>query len=550
MTTGDAPTPEGSSPSPASASWRNVGVVAIVLALVLIPGFSLSSATNFGGYDEWLIASLTSQGIVSFPYANRPLSLAWALPGVPALPSTLTGYLAVHLGYLLAIGLIVFGIARRLGRGDMLLALLAGAAAVAWVPLDQHRLNPLNNLMYSGATCAALLGLLLFLEWAVERGTATLLAGILAALLASRSYEGTLGLLALGAPLLLIPVARDLRRPLWRTLLAWEGPMLGLAVLAVAPLIGSGAGSYQVTGLGLDTSVSGVLGRLAQQLRWHLEPLLTTLPAELVSWRVAIATAGFAVGSLLLFGRASRAAEPARLARVALSGLALAVAGWFPMLLTAAIAEPARMQGFSAPGVGLALGAAVCLVASMAGRRWRAPVAALLGCWIVAAGTARTLALQRGWDRDGFWPAQARLLRQLVEIAPDLRPSTLVVLLDNDRVFQTSFPFRHAVKFLYEGRALGMVPEENAFLYPARFEAGGVVSEPWPAIRGPWREPVTRHGYDEVLAVRHSGGRLHLLEQWPLGGAADGEARRRYAPRSRIVPGSPPPRSAILEGPR
>lgn len=323
--------------------------------------------------------------------------------------------------------------------------------------------------------------------------------------------------------------------------------MLGLGALAVLPLLGASAGTYQTSGLGLDISVSGVLGRLVQQLRWHLGPLITSPPAELLSWRVAIATAGFAVGGLLLLRRQRWLPDRARLAGLALTGLALAAAGLCPMLLTASIAWPVRMQGFSAPGVGLALGATLSLLASVVGRRWRVPVAVVLGCWIVAAGTAWTLALQRRWEeRDTFWPAQSRLLRQLIEIAPDLRPSTLVVLLDADRAFGATFPFRHAIEYLYEGRALGVVPEGHEFLYPTRFEEQVVVTEPFPSIRQPWNEPVTRHGYDQIVVLRHSGGRLTVLEEWPFGGRPDGAAAARYAPRSRFVPGLPPERGRIL----
>ena len=322
--------------------------------------------------------------------------------------------------------------------------------------------------------------------------------------------------------------------------------MIGLVALAVLPSLGASTGTYQTSGLGLDISVPGVVGRLLQQLGWHLGPLVTRPPTELVSGRVAMATLGFAVGGVALLGREMWRPDRARLGGLVVTGLALAAAGLGPMLLTASIGWPVRMQGFSAPGVGLALGASLALVASVAGRGWRAPAAVVLGCGIVAAGTGRTLALQRGWEeRDTFWPAQSRLLRQLVDLAPDLRSSTLVVLLDSDRAFGATFPFRHAVKYLYEGRALGVVPEGHDFLYPTRFEAQGVTTEPFPSIRRSWSEPVTRHGYDEVVVLGHSGGRLTVVEEWPFPDPPDGVAGR-YAPRSRFVSGPPPERGRIL----
>jgi hypothetical protein len=55
--------------------------------------FAWVQSTNFWGSDEWLHLSLTSRGIIDFPYANRPLMLLWSLPAallVPKLWSTST----------------------------------------------------------------------------------------------------------------------------------------------------------------------------------------------------------------------------------------------------------------------------------------------------------------------------------------------------------------------------------------------------------------------------------------------------------------------------
>ncbi len=72
-------------------------VALAALLLVFGSGFSVVRSTNFGGLDEWLIVSLTSQGIVDVPYANRPLELrASASRCSWVCPATLAGFLVVH----------------------------------------------------------------------------------------------------------------------------------------------------------------------------------------------------------------------------------------------------------------------------------------------------------------------------------------------------------------------------------------------------------------------------------------------------------------------
>jgi hypothetical protein len=206
------------------------------------------------------------------------------------------------------------------------------------------------------------------------------------------------------------------------------------------------------------------------------------------------------------------------------------------MLLTPATVAPAKMQGLSAPGFGLMLAALVLLAVSLVPERARLPLTLALSCGLVALGTGRTLALQREWDERSAYPAQRLLLEQLVGVAPDLRPGTLVVLLDGEAVFPATFTFRHAVLHAYGGRAAGHVYRGHDFLYPARFEAGGVEVLPWPVIREAWREGVHRYAFDAVVVVRHAGGTLRLERTWPadLPGAPGTEA---YAPDVRIVRG-------------
>jgi len=511
------------------ARWA---VVALSLALVFWTGFSAVRSTNFGGYDEWLVVSLTSRGIVGFPYANRPLALAWALPGVLGLPSGLGAYLLAHTAWLFLSGLVVLAIARRLAPGAPRLAALAAAFALTWAPLDAHRLNPLNNLEYSGATLAALLALLLLLEWAAGGRRAFLAGAFLCAFVAARSYEGTMGLLGPGGAVLLLALGEHRRRPAGVVLTAWAGALAGVAAAVALPLVSSPTGSYQLSGLRFSLEPGGVLTRLVQQAGWHLGPLAAAPPL----WSGRLVAAAAAMAMALVASPAGEGVPRRRLAWLGVAGLGLGVAAWSPLLLTPATVAPAKMQGLSAPGFGLMLAVGTLLAASLLPGRARLPATLALSCGLVALGTARTLALQREWDERSAFPVQRLLLDRLVSLAPDLREGTLVVLVDADGVFPATFTFRHAVSYLYGGRAAGLVHGGYDFLYPARFDTDGVATLPWPVVREPWREPAHVYGYDALVVVRQAGGELTLERAWPADlPSAPGTAG--YAPLARIVRG-------------
>jgi hypothetical protein len=514
-------------------------VTLVALLLVFGSGFSAVRSTNFGGFDEWLVVSLTSQGIVDIPYANRPLNYAPALPGALGLPSTLTGFLVAHASYLLLGGLTLFVLVRRLEPEGRQLAVLAAAVTLVWAPLDRHRLNPLNDVWYSGAALAVLVALLLLVEWAASGRLWALAAGFALAFVAVRTHEGTLGLLSLGGAGLLVALGDRRRRPLWSALLIWESLMSALAAVAVLPLLESP--SYQLSGLGLDLAGSGVLARLLRQLGWELGPLVAPV-SDLASWRVAVAVLAAALGFVAIGGPTTLPRK--RTTLLAAVGLVAGISGWLPIVFSPSIVTPERMQGFAAPGFGLALGALVTLAASFVRGKGQAVVAVALGCWIVAVGTARTLEAQRNWDRESYYPAQSRLLGELASLAPDLRPGTLVVLLDGQAVFPATFTFRHAVSYVYGGRAEGLVIGGFDFLYPSRFLPDAVEISPWPVVREAWRSPQRRYRHNAIVVVREVEGRLVLVDRWPpelppTPGAA------RYHPLERIREAGPHGRPVI-----
>jgi hypothetical protein len=548
MTPGPAPEPGGETPlSKRAMLWMLLGILGTFGSQ-----FSWVRATNFGGIDEWLCISLASQGILDFPYANRPLVLLWALPAAKGLPHDLLGYYLVHAAYLVIAGWFVFFLCRHVAPRSPHLGFLAGVIAVVWAPLDFLRLDVVL-LIYSGLTVGTLLSMLLLLTSWRRRSPPILALGMLVGFVAARGYEGVVPLL-FAAPLLLATEMGDQRRRFWAWVAAWESVVLLAVVLIVLPFLQPpGSGSYQGSGLGLDPNPWRVLVRLAQQYAYHLLPLVTTPVRELAVPAAAISVAVFALAHRLARRSGPNALDgpEARGRLLALLGVGLLLAGlgYSLFTLSPAIQTAARTQFLSSPGMGIGLAAGVGWVVTWLPARWRSLGVMVLGSWIVAVGTARTVAMQREWDESiGRFPAQHRTLAQLTELAPRLVPHTLVVLIDDAGAWPATLTFRHAVEYLYPGQGSGLVWGAEEFLYPAHFGPQGIFCVPWPILWRAWNTGPTLHGYDQVVVVGLSAAqKLFLWERWPPA-LPPLPAGATYAPRSRFeMQGPLPPERAILK---
>jgi hypothetical protein len=158
----------------------------------------------------------------------------------------------------------------------------------------------------------------------------------------------------------------------------------------------------------------------------------------------------------------------------------------------------------------------------------------------------RTVALQsEWWDSRTAYPEQRRALLELTAVVPDVAPGTLLIVIGSG-AWPLDMTFRHAVRYLYEGRAVGHAVDAPEYLNETRYEPVGVRSIPQPVLHRAWREAPTLHGYDAIVAVREDAqGRVRLLEAWPseLPALPPGAS---YAPRARIRLGPRLRRLAIL----
>ena len=536
--------------APARAGLR----AALALSLVALAQFSAWRPTNFAGVDEWLILSLNSRGIVSFPHANRPLHLLWGLPGFALTPYRFEGYFLVHVLYLVGGAWLTWWLVSRIAPRPPALALLAAAFALTWAPLDMARLATVQMLAIAGSTGAVLLALALLLE-AWRRGHIwPLAAAIGLGFLAVRSYEAALAPLLAG-PLLLraAPDPTTPGRPASRLRfsLAWLVALGVLAVIVAAPfLTRGGEATYQAEVHHADFDPVRWAGRMGRLYAFHLGPLLLVDAALFLNAGAVLAVLALVVGGLPALRRPEPGADPGvgrgALLSLAALGLVLAGLGYSMFALSSSIATATRTQFFAAPGIGLFLAAILLLAASLAPAGARPYVVVVPAVLVIAGGIGHGRGMQREWDRIGYYPAQTRALRAIVRAAPALRPHTLVLLLDDDGAFPYALTFRHAVAVLYGEDVVGHAVDANPFLYTASVQGSELRIDPWPIIAGPWRERASRHRFEDAVAFRLSGGQVSLLDRWEGGRLPALPPGSRYAPRSRILDGPAPPGRRVL----
>ena len=524
--------------------------VAAGIACVFWAQQSWVRSTNFSGADEWLCLDLVSRGVLGVPYADRPLVFLWTAIPATICPNHLGAYWLAHGLYLMGAGLLAGWLAGRIVPGNRPVALIGGAAACLWAPLDFMRLDAVLLISYSGCTMGILAALVLLLEfWRSPRLPLFVLGGGLA-FVTALGFEGALPMLALGPALpWLAGVAPPRRALAWAS--AWAAALAGAAAATAPRALLAGRLRYQASGLGFDPHPLRVALRLGRLLGLQLHPLATSPWSELWTPPVALAVAVF-VAFLVLAARHHGDGSVdlrRRLWRLAAAGLALVVCGTLPFALSPAVQGPARTQILAGPGFGLAVAGVAGLLGLAAPRRLRPAVLGLLGAWVVAVGTGRVVAMQREWDAASSYPAQHRTLAGLLARAPALRPGTLVVLLDDAGQWPFGFAFHHAVELLYPGQAIGLVPGANDFLYPWQWTPQGVAVVPWASIRDAWGERPSLHPWSSLVVARlPPNGPLEVVDRWPDGRLPAAPAGAGYEPRARIVPAaSPPPSRAILD---
>ncbi len=526
-----------------SVGWRFSGArtVSVLFGVYAVfwAQFWPVRSINFGGIDEWMILSLATRGVVDIPYANRPLGLLFSLPVALFPAQLLNASLLLHAHYLVAAGLLTSLLVLHLLPGRPELAFLAGVFAACWAPSDLMRLDPVYSAAYSGATAGVALVILLLARAGHSIGGVAIAAGL--AFVITRVHEAPLPVLLL-APLLLWGLGRRLPRG---SVVAYSCATGLAALVAALPLLqGRAPAWYQSQVLGLYLDPVGLAGRLALQFRLHLEPLVT-LHLGVPQPTTILAMGLLVAGLVVLRSDADPSASPPdrrRLAAFVAAGLLGTAAAYSSFILAAKLPGSLRTEFIAAPWLGLALAAAIVLLAELAPRAGRLAVLAGLGALVAGVGASRTAALQATWDAIGRYPRQAAALSQITARAPGLAPGTLVVVVGADDIWIGSYALHHGLQLVYGRHVAGCMlnPREPLF-YECQLGPDGLRLVPWRVLQQAWHEPARLYRFQDIVVLRvASAHRIMLLDSWPgeLGAIPPGA---RYEPAARLVAASPPP---------
>jgi hypothetical protein len=543
--------------------------LAIVLAVVL---FWASFGLRINGlWEEWGSVRQLDAGDQLFwldaqlpTHRTRPLDQAVFGLGYALTPDSFVGLNLVLAGFMVAKGLTLYALVRRLVPGDRVLALAAGLLFV-FHPTNGALYATRHTHMVMAQTLYVLAACCLAAFW--RRPTWLTLLGMWVALAGSLLTYEIAYPLALATPLALVWAARGVnRRVVAVTALWYLAPLLTAARAAL--ILAGDDHTYQDGVLqGVRTYLArGGIRELPSHLGWaywlsfgdgwRAAAERFVVDAPLVPYAVAIGL----LAMIAALGLGPRGRAPVR-GYVALLGAGLAAIGIGPalyLIMPSHYSQPFEqslatrwLESHSAHMV--ALGAAMILATLVrlgAHGRFGSGASLLAVGALVGLGALENLGFHRQFVE--LDTAQQRLLGQLVEQAPQINGPTVVAIIDEtsqfgDRWFLAGMPPEWPLRYLYSNPQIFgvMCPAGDGYNYRygpvtrCRFEADGLVVETYRPKAGAPAEK--SYPYEGLLVFRYdSDARLHLLDRPP--GMEQGGATA-YDPR-RLVSGPEPARRA------
>jgi len=432
-------------------------IYALLVAVLWLPFGSKSGM----GYETTLVYLSESRSFVDgFFYDWDPLrhymqlfyQVGYQLSNVMGIDGSFLGNQLVYAALWWGRGFLTFLIIRRLFPSAPLLAYATGALVV--VHASDHALNWVGQLNQFGVMFWMLLAVYLLvvaLQQTTSGKTIVFTAAAAGATyLCLWSYESPLFILVL-APALLVPLVGLTRRTAAVCVAFYLIPLV-FVLENLSRYVGNDAATYQESVLRDDFAPTRLMGDLVYNVRasirfdkWgDLVPQVASSHRAMLAGLVAASV--FSLGALLVSRIARRQEEQVARRELALllsAGMMLLVAS-FPAYL--ALEGPRslwRTQFLSGIGFGIAAAALLVLVASpLSDRRVRVLLVVVGGAVIAYAGGST--AYRTAAYHFSVWERHREAMAQVLQIAPRVRPETVIVLTNVPR---GADPFGHNMWF-------------------------------------------------------------------------------------------------------
>jgi hypothetical protein len=548
-----APRGEGAWPAP-----RGEGVWAIVayLALVLLAWAAYGFTSGMVTETEFVLSSERASGLAGFiaTQRNRPhlatfYHLAYLLGRATHLKGSFLPYQWVYALLWWARGVLVFLGLSRLLRGRTFVAHVA--ACLVLVHAADSALNWVGLLIQFAVLFWLLLAIFAFGEAALaerpSRARAFLTLAFFAEYMTLWSYESPI-LIVLLVPLLVRPRRRGL-------VLAWYLVPTIFALQGVLTYASrSWAGTYQASVLRSDWAPASLLHDLGANVTrslafWTWSDGFPWSPARALGTWLGLAAVVVFVASSFLLGKRPLLPERRVLARMALLAGLVLVASFPVYLLLDSAGSFWRTQMLSGVGAGVFTCAVLALAASFMKKESLAALVLLTGgSFYVFSGVQA--AVIRGAYHHDIWLRQKSVLGRMLELAPRVKPGTIVVLTgvpEKQDPFENGLWFDFAVALAYPRyQVMGVYVRRDGSVPPLSLIGIHEGSCYWahpksPDFPGPPvpHEPGTLRvsGMESVIAFTYDPtGEVQLALRLPpeLGPPTDA-----YRPRDRIEPGRP-----------
>lgn len=450
-------------------------------------------------------------------------------------------------------GFLMFLIVRRFLPGENLFCYLAGAfvlihssdLATAWV----------GQMPQSAYIFWMLAAFYLFVSAFDQRNRVWLAIAIFCEYMSLWTYESPIVIILL-APLLLIWLrfenVREWRAVFW----SWYAvPVVYLVVIAIRYLR-TGGHTYQESVLRKDWAIGPILRdwvfNIAESLRFWAWPGVpaTRAPEAQLALIAALTVLILITGMFALSAR--RLPERRPLLRAMAVGILLIVFSFPVYLLLDSSRSLWRTQILSGLGAGLFLAGAVALFASLTASRWlRFGILATLSGWVAWCGGLSVL--DKSVYHRALWEQHKHAMTEMLEVAPNVKPGTLIILTDVPRGERDPFGgdnmwFDMALRLAYPG-----TPVAGAYWYGDGTAPIG--PRPMFDADGHWRLPgnplVPDGDVNTILAMQYSEeGLASVMSRLPEFLRSGKQAFKPYNPHALIESGPPSPRAARRYGSR